>query len=597
MATRISDFVVNKLIDAGVDHFFILVGGNVMYLDDAIRKSGIPYTAFHHEQSAAMAAESYARLHGKLACVVVTSGPGATNVITGVAGAFYDSAPVIFICGNSKSSDLRNQQMPHGVRQVGTFELPIHEVCEPISKFSKMITSISEVGEFLDGAIHEATSNRPGPVVINFPLDLQGVEVRTDEMVFAKKDYSPLNAVGKDSKVFFDELRSALSKSNSPAVLVGHGVRVSGSSDELLELIKKSNIPIFTTQLAKDFIPYEDPLFIGHVGVRGDRPGNVGLHKADVIICVGTSLHQQNIGYEPELFAPDALKFIVEYEGSVSGKNLPIRATFLDIDIRSFVNELEINIKNYKNTSDEWLEYLSSLKSQYASSKEPHDLSTERINLYEFVEILSSSLVGGETIITDAGLCFYIMGQAFKLKYGQRYIVSGGLGAMGYALPAAIGAGVNSESMVIAVTGDGSMQMNVQELATLRLLNRPIKIFVINNDGYASLRNTQKSFFGEDLIGASETSGLAMPNWELIAESYGIEYASIKNSLSIKDNLSVILSTPEVQVIEVFCQADQVVMPGVGNYKDINGRLRSNSLSVMTPKLNEETNKPSLVIN
>lgn len=597
MTTRISDYVVSKLIGAGVDHFFILVGGNVMYLDDAIRKSGVPYTAFHHEQSATMAAESYARLHGKLVCVVVTSGPGATNVVTGVAGAFYDSTPMIIICGNSKSADLRNLQMPQGVRQVGTFELPIHEVCEPISKFSKMITSISEVDEFLDEAIYKATSNRPGPVVINFPLDLQGTEVQLNELVLARKDYSSIRTIGKNDKGFFDELRLALNTSSSPAILVGHGVRVSGSSENLLELIKKLNIPIFTTQLAKDFIPYEEPLFIGHVGVRGDRPGNVGLHKADLIICVGTSLHQQNIGYEPDLFAPQAVKFIVEFEGSVSGKNLPIRATFLDIDTRSFISELEIQIRNYRNFNSEWLEYLEALKSNYTISKEPHDLSTERINMYEFVDILSSELNGGETIITDAGLCFYIMGQAFKLKQGQRYIVSGGLGSMGYALPAAIGAGVNSKSMVIAVTGDGSMQMNVQELATLSLLNKPIKIFVINNAGYASLRNTQKSFFGEELIGASDSSGLAMPNWELIAESYGVEYVSIKNSLAIKDTVSKILTSPEVQMIEVFCQTDQVVMPGVGNYKDTNGRLRSNSLSEMTPKLNEKTITSSLVIN
>ena len=254
MTTRISDYVVSKLINAGVDHFFILVGGNVMYLDDAIRKCGIPYTAFHHEQSATMAAESYARLHGKLACVVVTSGPGATNVVTGVAGAFYDSTPMIVICGNSKSSDLRNEKMPQGVRQVGTFELPIHDVCKPISKFSKMITNIGEVDEFLDEAICKATSNRPGPVVINFPLDLQGAEVQLHELPIARKVHSTIQAVGKNDKEFFDELRIALKTSNSPAILVGHGVRVSGSSDSLLELIKKLNIPIFTTQLAKDFI-------------------------------------------------------------------------------------------------------------------------------------------------------------------------------------------------------------------------------------------------------------------------------------------------------------------------------------------------------
>jgi acetolactate synthase-1/2/3 large subunit len=217
--------------------------------------------------------------------------------------------------------------------------------------------------------------------------------------------------------------------------------------------------------------------------------------------------------------------------------------------------------------------------------------------MYEFVECLSKGLSGHETIITDAGLCFYVMGQAFKLKNGQRYIVSGGLGSMGFALPAAIGASILKLNPVIAVTGDGSMQMNVQELATLRMLGTKTKIFVINNAGYASIRNTQRSFFGEELIGASESSGLSMPNWSLIAASYGIDHVAIRNSLEMQELLPKIIKNSKAQLIEIFCQQNQVVMPGVGNYRDELGNLRSNSLFEMKPIISESPDEINLIIN
>lgn len=337
---RVADYVVNRLIESGVDHFFILVGGNVMHLNDAIRVSNVPYTAFHHEQSATMAAESYSRVTGRIACVVVTSGPGATNVVTGVAGAFYDSVPLIIICGNAKSSDLRTQEMPRGVRQVGTFELPIHEICAPITKYSALITSSSHVVEVLDSAISGCLEGRPGPSLINLPLDIQG-EQMPSLLTPRKKD---VQATYDDSVNQFDllELISELKSSLRPSVLIGHGVRVAGLSDQLLDLIERINVPIFTTQLAKDFVPYDNDLFVGHVGVRGDRPGNIGIHNSDFILCIGTSLHQQNIGYEPQLFAPNAKKFILEMDKSVSGKKLPIEAKYIDNSIDGFLNAFEV---------------------------------------------------------------------------------------------------------------------------------------------------------------------------------------------------------------------------------------------------------------
>ena len=312
---RVADYVVNRLFKSGVDHFFVIVGGNAMHLDDAIRVSKVPYTAFHNEQAATMAAEAYARVTGQLTCVVVTSGPGATNVVTGVAGAFYDSAPLFVICGSAKSSDLRTPDMPIGVRQVGTFELPIHDVCKSITKYSTLIHSADEVAEILDLAIVNCLNGRPGPSVINFPLDIQGeqfIEPAAQNVQVLKFPYDQI--VSRD---IFQYLVSELRKSTRPSVLIGHGVRASQTNEQLICLLEKLNLPIFTTQLAKDFVPYDNDLFVGHVGVRGDRPGNIGIHNSDFILCIGTSLHQQNIGYEPHLFAPNAKKFILEIDGSV----------------------------------------------------------------------------------------------------------------------------------------------------------------------------------------------------------------------------------------------------------------------------------------
>jgi acetolactate synthase-1/2/3 large subunit len=487
--------------------------------------------------------------------------------------------------------------MPLGVRQVGTFELPIHEVCKTISKFSILITAINEVEQALSDALKYCVFGRPGPAVINFPLDIQGA-LMSPNNYRNNVDIFDLNSkMPEKSSEFLNNLVLALKKSTCPAVMVGHGVRVSGMAKQVLQLLRELNLPVFTTQLAKDFIPYSDDLFIGHVGVRGDRPGNIGIHQADLILFIGTSLHQQNIGYEPHLFAPSANKFIVEFEGSVSGKNLPIEANYLDMDINVFVKEFGRQISGYVNSNSSWLNSLLELKYRHPVSKEMHNYTTTQINMYEFVEKLSSILEGGETVITDAGLCFYVMGQAFKLKQHQRYIVSGGLGSMGYALPAAIGASINPIGSVIAVTGDGSMQMNVQELATLKLLGTNTKIFVLNNLGYASIRNTQKSFFGDEFIGSSDSSGLSMPNWSLISESYGIDYVSIEDSLELAESLPIILSKENTQLIEVFCQRDQVVMPGTGNYEDEYGKLRSRPLDEMIPNITEVMDSSKLVIN
>lgn len=566
-----------------------------MHLDDAIRLSDIPYTAFHNEQAAAMAAESYARLKGHIAVCVVTSGPGATNLTTGVAGAFLDSAPVLYISGQAKSNEMVTEAMKPGVRQVGTFELPGVEILKPITKSSRILQLQDNVQEVIEELVQTAMQGRPGPVYLEVPMDVQGAECPIPEELVA---ISPNPSECGECVSFADAFYDALKTSHKPLILAGHGVRIGGGREALLKLIYELNVPIVTTQLAKDLVPYSDGHFVGHPGLRGDRAGNLAVFEADLLLCIGTSLQQQTVGYEPADFAPNSRKFIVDFEHSVSKKNVPFEIERLvDCEVSSVLQEL---LRSCPTQSErprdfgKWLELNANRKRDLAVSREPHDLSTSEINMYEFADVLSESSSPGDTIVTDAGLCFYIMGQAFLTKEGQRYIVSGGLGSMGYALPASIGAIAAGSERVICVTGDGSAQMNVQEFGTLASIEGRAIIFVINNGGYASIRNTQRSFFSPSFIGASESSGVLMPKWGKIAEAYGLNFMRIEGRSSLKNGIEKALSSTSPILVEVVCQYTQGLMPSVSSFKQADGRLKSNPLHIMSPSLTPTENSVEL---
>lgn len=585
--SRVADEVISELVNLGVSHFFIVVGGNAMYLDDAIRLKRIPYTAFHNEQAAAMAAEAYARIKGEIAVCVVTSGPGATNLVTGVAGAFLDSAPVFYIAGQAKSTETVTQEMKPGVRQFGTFELPVLDILKPIIKTGKVLTSKDNVAETIKKMAQIALTGRPGPVYLEIPLDVQGTQSITEE----KQEHIFMDRVieASDSQEFIESLYLALNASLRPLVLAGHGVRASGGQGLLFRLVDAWNMPIVTTQLAKDLFPHSDRHFIGHVGLRGDRAGNLAVFESDLLICIGTSLQQQTIGYDASLFAPNSRKYIVDFEKSISKKGLPFEIEqSVDSDTVDILSKL-LNSGNlnsqYGDQFEDWRTLNIGRKHALAVSLEPHDLTTPEINMYEFIGFLSLASDQQDIIVTDAGLCFYIMGQAFLLKEQQRYIVSGGLGAMGYALPATIGAIAAGVKRAICVTGDGSAQMNIHEFGTLASQNGNAIIFVINNGGYASIRNTQKSFFSTSLIGASRDSGVLMPIWEKVAEAYGLEFMKIEGRMNLQNNIKLALTVNSPILVEVICQYSQGLMPAVSSFKLDDGTLKSNPLHVMSPNI------------
>ena len=562
-----------------------------MFLNEAIRMSAVKYTIFHHEQSAAMAAEAYARLNGKVAACISTSGPGATNLITGVAGAFLDSAAVVFLSGQAKSNEIGTADMKPGVRQFGTFELPVNTIISPIVKESVLFHQNDDIVFETQRLVQVANSGRPGPVYLEFPLDLQSREYveknQTGISLNLTKTSPPHLELSDVNKSKLEELLQDLSTSIRPVIFAGHGIRSSNSIEMFMQLVDALCIPVITTQLAKDLIPYSNSFFIGHPGIRGDRAGNYCLQESDLIITIGTSLQQQSIGYDSSKFAPKAKKYVLDYDKSVSSKKLHLgNAIYIEEDLRVFILYLLTRISDTSSSFTEhrfWLQLNEARKNALPVHSEPHEQSSAEINLYNFVAALSRESKPADVFVSDAGLCYYVMGQALLIKDGQRYIVSGGLGAMGYAIPASIGASITKNTHVYCVTGDGSAQFNIQELATLSELQSNVTIFIINNNGYASIRNTQKAFFSGNLIGSSEKSGIRMPSWELLANAYEIPFLRVATYEDLEEKMRQIVHQQGPLLVEVLCQENQVLMPSIQSKKNSAGVLISDDLSEMWP--------------
>ena len=582
---RVSDFIAQHLKAIGTDKVFLLSGGGMMHLIDAVARAELDYVCCHHEQACAMAAEGYARETGRLGVSYATSGPGATNILTGLVGAWQDSSPVLFITGQSKRSQTIRLAKAKGLRQFGTFEVDIVPIVESVTKMAHFLDEPADVRHVLEKAIHLATTGRPGPVLIDIPLDVQGALVAPA----ALRGFQPEEMQSPPLDAAAAQVVDRLQRATRPVFLVGHGVRCAGAVPLLREVVELFQCPVVSTQLAKDALPHGHPLFVGHCGPKGDRPGNFALQAADLIISVGSSLHAQSIGYEADLFAPAAYKVQVDIERAILDRgDVPV-----DIQIEAGVQDFLLALKQAGGSSaaaNAWVERCSGWKVDYAVAKEPHDVVTPEINFYEFAEALSNALDSNETVVTDAGSAFYVMGQAFKTGTESRYIVSGALGSMGYALPAAIGAAAGApDKTIVSVTGDGSLQTNIHELQTLIHYGFRVKLFVINNDGYASIRNTQKGFFKGQFVGASRDSGVSTPPLAEIAAAYRLPYVAIDNRAQMPRLIREALASEGPTVIGIRAQPGQIIIPTVTSRQLPGGGLRSNPLHVMHPLLPDQT--------
>lgn len=584
MKMRVADYIASRLLEAGARKVFLLNGGMMMHLVDTLgRPNGLQYVAQHHEQASAMAADGYARRSGELGVCYATSGPGATNIITGLVGAWQESTPVVFLTGQSKTTQTIEKSGIAGLRQYGTFEVDIVPVVKPICKYAFMVMDPKTIRFHLEKALHIARSGRPGPVLLDLPIDVQGATVETDDLEGFTPEAAYTTCTAVDIRSVVDKLRAA----RRPLILAGYGIRCAGAVTAFRDLVDRLGIPVACTQLGKDVLPYDHQLFVGHPGPKGDRPGNFAVQTADLILSIGSSLHAQTTGWENELFAPDAVKIQVELDPAVLeraqvGVSLKIQA-----DCASFIDMLrELAPNDLSRVA--WRDCCLSWKSRFSVAAEPHERATGAVNFYEFADVLSEHLGSDACVVADAGSSFYVMGQAYRLKDGQRFISSGSLGAMGFALPAANGAAAaDMPGSTVCVTGDGSLMTNLHELATMKEYRLDLKLFVINNSGYVSMRNTQRDFCNGHYVGADAASGVFIPPIESLANSFGLPYLRCDSSDTLEARIRSTLGTAGPVVCEIVAIRDQKIIPSVISIKLPDGRMRSAPIHNMFPHLSD----------
>jgi acetolactate synthase-1/2/3 large subunit len=586
MSIRIADYIADFVYRQGVKEVFMVTGGGMMFLSDGVFCHPKLKAIFnHHEQAVAMAASSYAKYNNDLGVAMVTTGCGGTNAITGLLNAWQDNAPCLFISGQCKRKEtVRNSKL--ALRQFGVQEADIVSLVEPITKYAVMVNNPEEISFHLEKAVYLAKSGRPGPVWLDIPLDVQGALAKKGKLVHFdarnnKPDYKDY-PTGHEIRIFKDYI----SKSVRPVIICGQGVRLSKCIPEFKEFIRKSRIPVVVSRLGIDILPWDHPLYVGRIGNKGDRAGNFALQNSDLVISLGSRLSVSSTGHEYNTFARGAKKVVIDIDPVEHKKNTVKIDLFINSDIGKFLSSLG---KVCPGDTSEWVKKCRTWKNIWPVCLPQYKKDKEGINLYYFVYQLSSNLKKDSVVISDAGSAFYVTSQGIMLKDKQRYITSGGQAEMGYTIPAAIGVCfARGKREVIGITGDGSLQMNIQELQTMVHYKLPVKIFVWNNDGYLSIRATQSKFFEGRLIGTDKTCGVSFPSVKKIAGAYGIKYYYVRRSGKLDDVIRKVLKDNGPVICEVICQKNQEIVPTVSSVRREDGKMVSKPLEDMYPFLDRK---------
>ncbi|MBT3666343.1 MAG: thiamine pyrophosphate-binding protein, partial [Opitutae bacterium] len=591
---KVSDYIFSELAALGIKDVFTVSGGAAMHLLDSLgTNEDINHVSTHHEQAAAMAAEGNTRITGKPGAVLVTSGPGGTNAMTGVCGAWIDSLPVIFLSGQVTSNTLIEGT---GLRQFGIQESDIVSMVKSVTKYAVTIKDINEVKYHLQKAIHLATTGRPGPVWLDIPLDIQGKLITPDECLSFKPEDRELP--GNDLlKQNVSDCIELLRKSERPVLISGYGIRLAKGEKEFLELVEKMGIPVITSWLTSDMIPSSHELSIGRSGIFGDRAGNFTVQNSDLVLSIGSRLSVPQVGYNFPLFAREAKKIIVDIDLAELKKpslkpDIPIQA-----DAREFMVELINQLKNEKPFEiGSWRKRCQDWKLKYPVVLPEYKECKDDVNSFYFVQVLSEKLDEKAVVVTDMGTSFTCTMQTFKTKLGQRLSTSSGHASMGFGLPGAIGACFgNNRKDTICISGDGGLQMNIQELQTIVHYNLPIKLFVLNNKGYLTIKATQQNHFGR-FVGAEASSGVTCPDIIKIATAYGLPTAKIASSEELTDKIDSILQTPGPIVCEIIMGENQPLIPRVSSLKKPDGTIISKPIEDLYPFLSREEFLENMIV-
>jgi acetolactate synthase-1/2/3 large subunit len=639
MRMKVSNYISQKLVDSGITQVFTVTGGGAMHLNDALgHQEGMHCLYNHHEQACAIAAESYARIEGRIAAVCVTTGPGGTNAITGVLGGFLDSIPMLILSGQVRY-DTTARWSGVGIRAMGDQEFDITKSIECMTKYSEMVIDPMRIRYTLEKAIYLALSGRPGPTWLDIPLNVQGAYIETDDLIgFSSEDYerggdgwvcANESKIKEDEagcgekrqilpeKVTVDVARAILEKiksSSRPVINAGNGIRIGQAHEIFMRVVDKLGIPVVTGWNSQDCIEDEHPLYTGRGGGMGDRAGNFAIQNSDLVLSLGSRLSIRQVGYNYTTWAREAYVIV----NDIDPEELKKPSVHADMSVHANVKDLLTALEELLDS-----EYKASLKRPLFSGGKGLDDMTwnetcrmwkeaypvvlpkhysngedEEVNVYAFIKELSSRVPKDRVTVVGNGSACVVGGHAYIIKKGQRFISNSAVASMGYDLPAAIGACVAEQGEdIILVTGDGSIQMNLQELQTIIHHRMPVKIFLINNGGYHSIRQTQKNFFGEPLVGIGvDSRDLSFPDMEKLSAAYGYPYVRACHNSQLKNAIETALSTEGPVICEVFVSQDQNFEPKSSAKRLPDGTLISPPLEDMSPFLSDEEMDKNMII-
>lgn len=628
---KVVEYIASFLVENKIERAFSVTGGGAMHLNDALgHMKGLKCVYNHHEQACAIAAEAYARIHNKMAVVCVTTGPGGINALTGVAGGYLDSIPMLVLSGQVRY-DTTARSTGLGIRALGDQEFDITKAVESMTKYCEMVIDPMKIRYCLEKALYIAKTGRPGPCWLDIPLNVQGAYVdeaalegfdaeeyekelfvrQEEERTLAEaegRDYvqKPLKP-GKVSEETVRQVLKLIKNAKRPVIYAGNGIRIAGAYDVFRRVADKLGIAVVTGWNSIDVMDDENPLYVGRGGIMGDRPGNFAVQNSDLVLAIGSRLSIRQVGYNYKTWAREAYVVMVDADSEELKKptlhvDMPIHADAFD-----FLCRLEELLDEKLLPKREWMERCRRWKADYPVVMQKHFEDTDRVNVYAFIGKLSSMLKEGQITVVGNGSACVVGSHAYVIKKGQRFIINSAIASMGYDLPAAIGASFAQqdgtdgqkayEREIILVTGDGSIQMNLQELQTIIHHRLPVKIFLINNGGYHSIRQTQKNFFGEPLVGIGDDShDLSFPSMEKLSFAYGYPYYKIEDNSKLDKVIGEVLSAEGPLICEVFVNRTQNFEPKSATKRLEDGTLVSAPLEDLAPFLPKEELKANMLI-
>lgn len=587
---RLSDYVISWLRNKGVSTVFTVSGGGSIFLCDALSKEEkIKYICCHHEQSVSFAAEGYARANKKIGVGLVTTGPGGTNALTGIAASWIDSVPMLIISGQVYSSQTIGNS---GLRQLGVQESNIVDLAKSITKYSKMIIDKNDIKLELEKCLYLACSGRPGPVLLDIPADIQNAFVDEKKL---KNFIKPKQRIIVQDYTL-DKVVKKLISAKRPIIHVGHGLRNTKAKKKIIEFISKTKIPVMTTWNGTDIIPSDFEYFVGRPGAFAQRGANFNIQNCDFYMSLGTRLPFMVTGYNKLDYARNAYKVMVDIDQNELNKHIGFIDELINSDSVEFLKIMDKKIPKSFQSSKVWLDKCTEINKKYPLTQQLYVKQDDWVYSYYFIDQLSKFTSTNSNIITDMGLSFVGTHMGFKVKNGQNVFTNSGHAPMGWGLPAAIGAYfANKKRKTICLTGEGGLMMNIQELSTVMHHNIPIKIFIYNNGGYQTIKDTQILGFQGRLMGCNSESGISFPKFEKLSASFGIKYCLIQNNNEVDKLLPSLLDKNEPTIIELMIDPDQQHVPKAINKRSENGTTIPSNFEDMYPFLSKNEVKKNLI--